>query len=178
MARTGSKSRTVHKGRGTRSKVVVSVSKQKKNTWTRQVSNTVASRAFHGSIVSQTLLLTLFPFPQEDQRLLEAINDYDTDTKTPWVLIAKKCPGRSSKQCRERWMNHLRPDVKKGNWTEAEDRAIVELQQTLGNRYVHSCRDPTSFVLNMENIQCTTQKQSLNPPVPYLLEDGPQWQRS
>lgn len=59
MARTGSKSRTVHKGRGTRSKVVVSVSKQKKNAWTRQVSYTVASRAFHGRIFSLSNFVTL-----------------------------------------------------------------------------------------------------------------------
>lgn len=29
-----------------------------------------------------------------------------------WSHIAKMLPGRVGKQCRERWHNHLRPDIK------------------------------------------------------------------
>ena len=29
-----------------------------------------------------------------------------------WALIAEKMIGRAGKQCRERWHNHLRPDIK------------------------------------------------------------------
>lgn len=29
-----------------------------------------------------------------------------------WSLIAQMLPGRIGKQCRERWHNHLRPDIK------------------------------------------------------------------
>lgn len=29
-----------------------------------------------------------------------------------WSHIAQKLPGRIGKQCRERWHNHLRPDIK------------------------------------------------------------------
>lgn len=29
-----------------------------------------------------------------------------------WALIAEKMAGRAGKQCRERWRNHLRPDIK------------------------------------------------------------------
>jgi hypothetical protein len=29
-----------------------------------------------------------------------------------WALISQSLPGRVGKQCRERWTNHLRPDLK------------------------------------------------------------------
>lgn len=29
-----------------------------------------------------------------------------------WAQIAEKLVGRAGKQCRERWHNHLRPDIK------------------------------------------------------------------
>ena len=43
-----------------------------------------------------------------------------------WSYIAKNLPGRIGKQCRERWHNHLNPDIKKERWTEEEDAAIIE----------------------------------------------------
>lgn len=30
-----------------------------------------------------------------------------------WAVIARFLPGRIGKQCRERWTNHLRPDILK-----------------------------------------------------------------
>lgn len=43
-----------------------------------------------------------------------------------WSLIAQKLPGRIGKQCRERWHNHLNPNIKKERWSEEEDVAIME----------------------------------------------------
>ena len=43
-----------------------------------------------------------------------------------WSAIAEHLPGRIGKQCRERWHNHLNPDIKKERWTEEEDQAIIE----------------------------------------------------
>ena len=37
-----------------------------------------------------------------------------------WTLIAKHLKGRIGKQCRERWHNHLNPEIKKTAWTEDE----------------------------------------------------------
>ena len=31
-------------------------------------------------------------------------------------VIADLFPGRTGKQCRERWHNHLNPGIKKGDW--------------------------------------------------------------
>ena len=43
-----------------------------------------------------------------------------------WSMIATQLStGRVGKQCRERWNNHLCPEVKKSEWSEEEDRAII-----------------------------------------------------
>jgi hypothetical protein len=52
-----------------------------------------------------------------------------------WTTVAEALGGRSGKQCRERWHNHLNPDVKKGGWTAAEDRIIIKMQAALGNQW-------------------------------------------
>ncbi|OMJ95386.1 hypothetical protein SteCoe_1308 [Stentor coeruleus] len=42
---------------------------------------------------------------------------------------------RSGKQCRERWHNHLDPDITKDVWSKEEKRQIFELQKKFGNRW-------------------------------------------
>ena len=42
---------------------------------------------------------------------------------------------RAGKQCRERWHNHLQPDIKRGPWTEEEERALIAAHEKLGNRW-------------------------------------------
>lgn len=36
---------------------------------------------------------------------------------------------------RNRWHNHLNPDIKKNKWTEEEDYLIIEAHKKLGNRW-------------------------------------------
>jgi myb proto-oncogene protein len=43
---------------------------------------------------------------------------------------------RCGKSCRLRWINYLRPDLKRGNFTEEEDELIIKLHEFLGNKYV------------------------------------------
>ncbi|RLN29603.1 myb-related protein Zm38-like [Panicum miliaceum] len=45
---------------------------------------------------------------------------------------------RCGKSCRLRWINYLRPDLKRGNFTEEEDDLIIKLHQILGNKNVIS----------------------------------------
>jgi len=42
---------------------------------------------------------------------------------------------RLGKQCRERWYNHLSPDVRKDPWSEEEDKIIIESQQKYGPKW-------------------------------------------
>lgn len=69
---------------------------------------------------------------EEDQKVIELVKKYGTKQ---WTLIAKHLKGRLGKQCRERWHNHLNPEVKKSCWTEEEDRIICQAHKVLGNRW-------------------------------------------
>lgn len=52
-----------------------------------------------------------------------------------WSFIAKQLKGRLGKQCRERWYNHLSPDIVKKPWDAEEDRIIIEEHQVKGNKW-------------------------------------------
>lgn len=41
---------------------------------------------------------------------------------------------RCGKSCRLRWINYLRPDIKRGNFSKEEEDTIIQLHQLLGNR--------------------------------------------
>lgn len=52
-----------------------------------------------------------------------------------WSLIAKHFPGRAGKQCRERWHNQLRPDIRRDAWEVYEEEILIEAHQRLGNKW-------------------------------------------
>ncbi|XP_061569696.1 myb-related protein A isoform X2 [Cololabis saira] len=69
---------------------------------------------------------------EEDQKVIDLVRKYGPKR---WSVIAKHLQGRIGKQCRERWHNHLNPEVKKSSWTQEEDRIIYEAHKRLGNRW-------------------------------------------
>lgn len=69
---------------------------------------------------------------EEDAKVFELVKQYGPKK---WSLIASKLPGRIGKQCRERWHNHLNPNISKSAWTETEDRIILEYHSKMGNRW-------------------------------------------
>uniref|UniRef100_K3WX05 Uncharacterized protein n=1 Tax=Globisporangium ultimum (strain ATCC 200006 / CBS 805.95 / DAOM BR144) TaxID=431595 RepID=K3WX05_GLOUD len=69
--------------------------------------------------------------PQEDDLLRRLV----ASEQKNWGEVAAKIPGRTSKQCRERWHNHLDPSIVRGAYTPEEDRIILEAQARLGNRW-------------------------------------------
>ena len=68
----------------------------------------------------------------EDKMLMETVEKFGAQR---WSVIASHLVGRVGKQCRERWFNHLCPEVKKGEWTEEEDRLIAEGVSELGTKW-------------------------------------------
>ncbi|OVA01002.1 SANT/Myb domain [Macleaya cordata] len=70
--------------------------------------------------------------PYEDQLLVSLVQQHG---EKKWSYIATMLNGRIGKQCRERWYNHLRPDIKKEAWTQDEEVALVKAHSTIGNRW-------------------------------------------
>ncbi|KAL0312981.1 UNVERIFIED_CONTAM: Transcription factor [Sesamum radiatum] len=53
-----------------------------------------------------------------------------------WKSVAVKSGlNRCGKSCRLRWLNYLRPDIMRGNISDAEDDLILRLHRLLGNRW-------------------------------------------
>jgi len=69
---------------------------------------------------------------EEDATVERLVGEYGAKK---WSLIASHLPGRVGKQCRERWHNHLNPDICKEAWTTQEDRTILEYHSSKGNRW-------------------------------------------
>mmetsp|Transcript_3810 Transcript_3810/g.5224 ORF Transcript_3810/g.5224 Transcript_3810/m.5224 type:complete len:1289 (-) Transcript_3810:221-4087(-) len=74
----------------------------------------------------------------EDVAIRDMVKKYGTKS---WAQISEKLNkecgivGRSGKQCRERWHNHLDPAINKTNWTEEEERIMSEAHKELGNKW-------------------------------------------
>ncbi|XWS48023.1 hypothetical protein CRYUN_Cryun13aG0036400 [Craigia yunnanensis] len=71
--------------------------------------------------------------PEEDIILVSYIQEHGPGNwrSVPTNTGLLKC----SKSCRLRWTNYLRPGIKRGNFTEQEDKMIIHLQALLGNRW-------------------------------------------
>jgi len=69
---------------------------------------------------------------EEDRRIVELVKEHGPKK---WSLIASKLPGRIGKQCRERWHNHLNPDIKHDAWSLEEDCQLVQAHHDMGNRW-------------------------------------------
>eukprot|EP00456_Euglypha_rotunda_P029690 TRINITY_DN2321_c0_g1_i7.p1 TRINITY_DN2321_c0_g1~~TRINITY_DN2321_c0_g1_i7.p1 ORF type:complete len:734 (+),score=37.03 TRINITY_DN2321_c0_g1_i7:163-2202(+) len=52
-----------------------------------------------------------------------------------WSLVGSFLEGRTGKQCRERWHNHLNPHIKKDQWRQDEDMLIIDAHKKLGSRW-------------------------------------------
>ncbi|EEF27899.1 transcription repressor MYB6 [Ricinus communis] len=70
---------------------------------------------------------------EEDQRLIDYIRLHGEGC---WRSLPKAAGLlRCGKSCRLRWINYLRPDLKRGNFTEEEDELIIKLHSLLGNKW-------------------------------------------
>jgi len=68
----------------------------------------------------------------EDETVRRLVHLHGTRS---WTMVAQQLPGRTGKQCRERWHNHLDHDIRKDAWSVEEDRMLVELHAKFGNKW-------------------------------------------
>ncbi|XP_030971978.1 transcription factor MYB114-like [Quercus lobata] len=70
---------------------------------------------------------------EEDRKLAEVIAIHGAKR---WTIIATKAGlNRCGKSCRLRWLNYLRPNIKRGNISDQEEDLILRLHKLLGNRW-------------------------------------------
>ncbi|ONI33086.1 hypothetical protein PRUPE_1G404700 [Prunus persica] len=70
---------------------------------------------------------------EEDQKLAQVIEIHGPKR---WKFVATKAGlNRCGKSCRLRWMNYLRPNIKRGNISDQEEDLILRLHRLLGNRW-------------------------------------------
>jgi hypothetical protein len=73
---------------------------------------------------------------EEDDVVTRLVGQYGPKR---WSLIASNLPGRTGKQCRERWHNQLDPNIKKEGWTDEEDLILSKAHSEV-RIYIHPVR--------------------------------------
>ena len=98
----------------------------------------------YSHLISHALPFRVYTFTTHPRPLETTTLYYDTQHTAEqykeygakkWSVIASHLPGRIGKQCRERWHNHLNPDISKEAWSSEEDRTILEYHSNKGNRW-------------------------------------------
>ncbi|KAI4323284.1 hypothetical protein L6164_022902 [Bauhinia variegata] len=71
--------------------------------------------------------------PEEDEKLIRHITAHGHKS---WSSVSKLAGlQRCGKSCRLRWINYLRPDLKRGSFTAEEEQTIIDVHRILGNRW-------------------------------------------
>ncbi|KAI3935656.1 hypothetical protein MKW98_022664 [Papaver atlanticum] len=71
--------------------------------------------------------------PEEDEKLIKCLVTHGHGC---WSSIPKLAGlERCGKSCRLRWINYLRPDLKRGSFSAQEERIIIDVHRILGNRW-------------------------------------------
>ncbi|XP_072995043.1 myb-related protein 308-like [Typha latifolia] len=73
--------------------------------------------------------------PEEDEKLIRYIKNHGYGS---WSEVPEKAGlQRCGKSCRLRWINYLRPDIRRGRFTAEEEKLIISLHAVVGNRWSH-----------------------------------------
>lgn len=68
----------------------------------------------------------------EDKRLRELVAQFGAKR---WRMIAQHMPGRTGRQCRDRYCNYLSPDFYNDKWTPEEDALLLEKHGEFGSHW-------------------------------------------
>ena len=93
---------------------------------------------------------------EEDGRLKQLVEQHGLKK---WKVIASFLPGRDCKGCRERWTEHVNPDIQKGKWTAEEESTLIHAHRVHGSKWAQIAAllagRPPNMIKNHWN--CTMQ---------------------
>ncbi|XP_019255465.1 PREDICTED: myb-related protein 330-like isoform X1 [Nicotiana attenuata] len=90
----------------------------------------------HSVFVKEKLRKGLWS-PEEDEKLYNYITKFGVGCWSSVPKLAEILAGlqRCGKSCRLRWINYLRPNLKRGMFSQEEEDIILNLHEVLGNRW-------------------------------------------
>ncbi|KAF9571060.1 hypothetical protein EC968_001044 [Mortierella alpina] len=108
---------------------------------------------------------------EEDRKLSQLVDEYGPEK---WVFIASKIGSRTGKQCRERWHNHLDPQINKTPFTPEEDMRILELYNQMGSKWAEMAKHmpgrPDNAIKNHFNTTIQRKKRRMSMPSMMIQE--------
>ncbi|KAJ6341132.1 hypothetical protein OIU78_009329 [Salix suchowensis] len=111
----------------------------------------------------------------EDAVLIEYVKKHGEGN---WNAVQKHSGlFRCGKSCRLRWANHLRPNLKKGAFTQEEEQLIIQLHATMGNKWAQMAAHESQRCLNIDRIESEHKSQhdtllSKNYGIPNIMFDN------
>ncbi|KAJ6713204.1 TRANSCRIPTION FACTOR putative-RELATED [Salix purpurea] len=99
-----------------------------------QIESPLGEEGNYGGSANGGVALKKGPWTSaEDAVLIEYVKKHGEGN---WNAVQKHSGlFRCGKSCRLRWANHLRPNLKKGAFTQEEEQLIIQLHATMGNKW-------------------------------------------
>ena len=113
-----------------------------------------------------TKIRARIPFTEKEDENLKNLVAYFGEGC--WRNISLNMPGRTAKQCKERYLNSLAPNIKNGEWTTEEEDTLSELVRIHGKQWsiIAKCfngRGPNNIKNHWNRVM--TKKMKIDEPI-------------